>query len=272
MPEYIDQTGQQIILSKPPKKIISLVPSQTELLYDLGLHQEVNGITKFCVHPVEWFRTKTKVGGTKQLKTDLIKQLKPDLIIANKEENVKEQVEELQKHFPVWVSDVNNLNDAYQMIEQVGKMTSKEKKASTLITGIKSNFSLLPTHHSRPAYRTGRLTTCYLIWQNPYMAAGEGTFIHFMMEAAGFENIFKNKIRYPEMTIEELQAAHCQLILLSSEPFPFKQKHVEELKAHGIMAQVLLVDGEMFSWYGSRLLKAPEYFMQLQKQINPSSH
>src|ERR1700741_3198050 len=108
---FIDQTGRKISIPQIPQRIISLVPSQTELLFDLGLDKEVVGITKFCVHPPEWFQTKTRVGGTKQLKIDLIKQLQPDLIIANKEENVKEQIEELEKHFPVWISDVNNLED-----------------------------------------------------------------------------------------------------------------------------------------------------------------
>src|ERR1043166_6047234 len=276
MPAFIDQTGQKIMLNKTPRKIISLVPSQTELLYDLGLGEEVIGITKFCVHPEEWFRSKTRVGGTKQLKIDQIKELNPDLIIANKEENVKEQIEELEKHFPVWISHVNNLNDAYEMIEQIGLMINKEQQAQTLIARIKTNFSKLPTCLTDRQAPDFRLPTAYLISQNPYMSVGGDTFINSMMEAAGFENVFKNKNRYPEISIEDLLIAHCQLLLLSSEPFPFKQKHVEELKAvlnkveGGIKAQVLLVDGEMFSWYGSRLLKAPDYFKSLIPSLSPS--
>ena len=262
MSSFVDQTGRCITLNKTPKKIISLVPSQTELLFDLGLNEEVTGITKFCVHPEAWFHSKIKVGGTKQLKIDLIKQLNPDLIIANKEENVKEQIEELEKHFPIWVSDVNILDDAYQMIEQIGLMINKGEQALTLITRIKTNFSQLPTPDSI-------LPTCYLIWQNPYMTVGSDTFIHSMMEAAGFENVFKNQTRYPEITISELSNTNCQLLLLSSEPFPFKQKHIEEIKAQGFKGQVVLVDGEMFSWYGSRLLKAPEYFKGLIPFLSP---
>ena len=192
MSSFVDQTGRCISLNKTPQKIISLVPSQTELLFDLGLNEEVTGITKFCVHPEEWFQSKVRVGGTKQLKIDLIKQLNPDLIIANKEENVKEQIEELEKYFPVWVSDVNNLEDAYQMIEQIGLMTNKDEQAKDMTDKIKENFSRLTTDHSRPAYRTGKLTICYLIWQNPYMTVGSDTFIHSMMETAGFENVFKS--------------------------------------------------------------------------------
>lgn len=266
MPVYTDQTGRTISLTKTPRRIISLVPSQTELLFDLGLADEVVGITKFCVHPSEWFRTKTRVGGTKQLKMDIIQQLEPDLIIANKEENVKEQIEELstgptgEKHYPVWISDVNNLEDAYEMIEQIGLITGKEEVAKAMVLRIKENFASLTIHHSP-------FTCCYLIWQNPYMTIGGDTFIHSMLQAAGFTNIYANKTRYPELTISDLQTANCQLLLLSSEPYPFKQKNIDELQKHLPNTRILLVDGEMFSWYGSRLLQAPGYFQKLGKQM-----
>jgi len=260
MPFFIDQTGQSLSLKNMPQRIISLVPSQTELLYDLGLNDEVIGITKFCVHPDEWFRNKTRVGGTKQLKIELIKQLQPDLIIANKEENLKEQVEELQKHFPVWISDINDLNDAYEMIEQIGLITGKETISSQIVFDIRKQFSQLPTNHSA-------LNTSYLIWQKPYMTVGGDTFIHSMLEAAGFRNLFAIEKRYPETNINELISVKPEMLLLSSEPFPFKQQHAEELKIFLPDTKILLVDGEMFSWYGSRLLKAPAYFKTLREQL-----
>lgn len=254
-----DQTGRKTELVKIPQRIISLVPSQTELLADLGLTEEVVGITKFCVHPDTWFRTKTRVGGTKQIKMDIIHQLRPDLIIANKEENVKEQVEEMARHYPVWTSDVNTLEDAYDMIGQIGNMTGKADRAKEIIYQIRQNFSQLKTQHLTPK-------TAYLIWRDPYMAAGGDTFIHSMLETAGFENIFAHKTRYPEITIKELQTANCQLLLLSSEPFPFKQKHIEELQPLLPGTKIVLADGEMFSWYGSRLIHAPAYFTKLKSQ------
>ena len=260
MAVFIDQTGQSITLNNIPQRIISLVPSQTELLYDLGLREEVVGITKFCVHPPDWFISKTRVGGTKQIKMDIIHQLQPDLIIANKEENVKEQVEELQKYYPVWISDINNLEDANEMIEQVGIMAGKGAKANEINRRIKNNFSqlILPV---------SRLRTAYLIWQKPYMTIGGDIFIHAMMKSAGFENIFTDKTRYPEITIEDLRKANCELLLLSSEPFPFNQKHIHELRPLLPGTKIILVDGEMFSWYGSRLLQASAYFEKLQEQI-----
>ena len=260
MPVFIDQTGRSVSIAHIPQRIISLVPSQTELLFDLGLNNEVIGITKFCVHPAEWFRSKTRVGGTKQLKMDIIHQLQPGLIIANKEENVKEQIEELEKHYPVWVSDVNNLEDAYEMIEQTGLITNKQQIAHEIISRIKENFARLPAQDSK-------LRTAYFIWQNPYMTVGGDTFIHSMLEAAGFNNIYADKKRYPELSIDELQAADCQLLLLSSEPFPFTQKHIDQLQPLLPATKIILVDGEMFSWYGSRLQYAPEYFVQVPAQL-----
>lgn len=260
MLSFTDQTGQVVRLPAIPKRIISLVPSQTELLADLGLTSEVVGITKFCIHPNKWFRSKTRVGGTKQVNTDIIHSLHPDLVIANKEENVKEQVEELQKRYPVWISDVNNLEDAYAMIEQVGAMTGREQQARILLQQINTAFSQLPAPDSRPR-------TAYLIWQKPYMTVGGDTFIHSMLELAGFENIFMEKTRYPEITIDELKKANCELLLLSSEPFPFQQKHIDELQPLLPDTRIMLADGELFSWYGSRLLKAPAYFTALQKQF-----
>lgn len=254
MSSFTDQTGRTISLHAIPRRIISLVPSQTELLHYLGLEQEVAGITKFCIHPNEWFRNKTRVGGTKNIHIDIVRQLQPDLIIANKEENVKGQIEALANEFPVWVSDVNNLDDALQMIEAVGSMVGRQPQAAELVSSIQQEFDLL----SRSIANT--LRVAYLIWRGPYMTVGNDTFIHDMMKRCGFENVYGDKQRYPETTVDELKALQPQLLLLSSEPYPFQQKHIDELQPHLPSTRILLVDGEMFSWYGSRLLKAPGYF------------
>ena len=246
---------------QPPQKIISLVPSQTELLHYLGLEDEVTGITKFCIHPQQWFKNKTRVGGTKNINTSLIKKLQPDLIIANKEENVKEQIEELAKEFIVWVTDVNNLEEALQMINDIGELTYRTDKAERLIVQIKNEFSQLQTINYK-------LQTAYLIWQKPYMTIGGDTFINDMLKHCGLQNIFENKNRYPEISINQLSTDTCQLILLSSEPYPFKQKHLEQLQQQLPATKIILVDGEMFSWYGSHLLKASEYFKSLLKSLD----
>jgi len=254
-------------LSYSPKRIISLVPSQTELLFTLGLEKETVGITKFCVHPHQWFTTKTRVGGTKTINKAVIDQLKPDLIIANKEENVKEQVEELAKGYPVYVTDVNDLDSALQMISDVGTLTHTIDKAEKITTQIKDSFTSmkqeLNTQHSK-------LNTCYLIWRNPYMTVGGDTFINDMLNKCGFQNIFADQTRYPEIDIDRLKI-ECQLLLLSSEPYPFKQKHIDELQKQLPACKIILVDGEMFSWYGSRMLHAADYFTDLIKRMGTYS-
>jgi ABC-type Fe3+-hydroxamate transport system substrate-binding protein len=261
MSDYIDQTKRTISIASPPKRIISLVPSQTELLYSLGLNEEVVGITKFCIHPTEWFHTKTRIGGTRMLNMEAIPELQPDLIIANKEENEKEQVEELATKYPVWISDVNDTASAYDMIATLGAICGKEDKSAFLIDKIKSNFAALPDLMQSKESRSA----CYLIWRSPYMTIGGDSFIHNMLAIAGFDNIYKSSIRYPEISIAEIRKSNCKYLLLSSEPYPFRQKHIEELKKELPRTTILLVDGEMFSWYGSRMLHAAGYFLQLRK-------
>jgi ABC-type Fe3+-hydroxamate transport system substrate-binding protein len=261
---FTDQMGRAVEINFPPIRIISLVPSQTELLYHLGLEEEVVGITKFCVHPKDWFNTKTRVGGTKKINFEVIAQLKPDLIIANKEENEREQIKELSKLYPVWISDIITLNDSLQMIQQIGKLTDKENKSSELVKKIKAEFNLFKQQTS--SYPP--LRTLYFIWNKPYMLAGKNTFINEMLSRCNFNNALNSQDRYPELTIEQIKSIAPELILLSSEPYPFKQKHIDELKIYLPNTKIILVDGELFSWYGSRLLEAPKYFKKLLKDLN----
>ena len=282
MNSFTDQLNRKLELSSTPKRIISLVPSQTELLYDLGLRDEVVGITKFCIHPEEWFRSKTRVGGTKKYDFEKIKALQPDLIIGNKEENEQEQIEELMKHYPVWMSDIYTLKDAYDMITRVGALVGKTQEATNLKLEIESKFHQfenLPPAPSKGGQAlqinsalhspNSKLRTAYLIWNNPYMVAGHDTFINEILKLNGLENVFANKVsRYPEISNEELIAANPDLILLSSEPYPFKEKHIQVFRKLLPNVKIMIVDGEIFSWYGSRLLKAPEYFKQLFEKLS----
>lgn len=256
MRSFIDMMGREVEINYPPRRIISVVPSQTELLYDLGLEDEVIGITKFCVHPESWFRNKTRIGGTKKLDIEKIRSLKPDLIIANKEENEQEQIEELAKEFPVWISDIQTIPQALQMIQAVGHITGKGTAANALVDEIVTSFNNLPK-----AAVPKRVT--YFIWYNPWMSVGKDTFISNMITTIGWQNILADKSRYPELTLEELKAYNPELVLLSSEPYPFKEKHVAEIQAILPEADIRLVDGEMFSWYGSHMKAAIPYMQSL---------
>jgi ABC-type Fe3+-hydroxamate transport system substrate-binding protein len=259
MPVVRDMLGRTLHLPERPRRIVSLVPSQTELLADLGLEAAVVGITKFCVHPENWFRSKTRIGGTKDVKPERVAALQPDLIIANKEENVREQIEALQEIAPVWVSDIKVLDDALEMIRNIGWITGKADEALAIAKRIDDGISAL-------SFRK-RFTTVYGIWRAPWMWAGGDTFIHDILSRCGFDNVLADRLRYPAIELDDLKELDPELVLLSSEPYPFKEKHIAEVQAVLPGARIVLVDGELFSWYGSRLLHAPEYLAALLQSL-----
>jgi ABC-type Fe3+-hydroxamate transport system substrate-binding protein len=263
---FTDQLGRLIEIQLPPKRIISLVPSQTELLFDLGLDDEVIGVTKFCIHPTEKTKRKQKIGGTKKLDMEMIRRLKPDLIIGNKEENNRSDIELLQTEFPVWMSDIQTLKQATEMIFKLGDILDRDPEANYLNHLINAGFKDL---HILAQSNVRSMRVAYAIWRDPYMFAGHDTFINDVLGYAGLTNVVKQD-RYPELSLEEISVLKPELILLSSEPYPFKEKHILEIKAIIPNVEVLLVDGELFSWYGSRLLKSVGYLFDLRAQLGLS--
>ncbi|SHG04757.1 ABC-type Fe3+-hydroxamate transport system, substrate-binding protein [Flavobacterium segetis] len=264
----IDQIGTSHSFTTSPQRIISLVPSQTELLFELGLESRLVGITKFCVHPCHLKSTIKLVGGTKKVHFEKIKLLKPDIIICNKEENTKEIVEELSKICPVWITDIITIEDNFQMINDFGKLfncrTEAQKwndKLAFALSDFKNFVKNIPVKK-----------VAYFIWKDPFMVAGRDNFINELLKLNHFENIYANNSekagRYPEIEIEKIRSAgDPDLVFLSSEPFPFKEEHAFEIGLHTHHATTVFVDGEMFSWYGSRLLKAFDYFKKLHAKL-----
>ncbi|WP_375416651.1 helical backbone metal receptor [uncultured Hymenobacter sp.] len=253
----VDQLGRRVVVPFPPQRIVSLVPSQTELLFDLGLAEKVVGVTKFCIHPAEARQKAAIMGGTKNFNFERIAELKPDLIIGNKEENHQAGIEQLAASYPVWLSDIATLNEALRMMRGVGVITSRREAAEMLAAETAAAFAALaPPPTPLPA--------AYFIWRQPYMVAAGGTFIDDMLRRAGFANVFASRGRYPEITAAELAAAAPARILLSSEPYPFAEKHVAEFQAICPAARIDIVDGELFSWYGSRLRQSAAYFRTLR--------
>ncbi len=259
MPVFGDQLNREVELPGIPKRIISIVPSQTELLFYLGLDAEVIGVTKFCVHPADKVNSIAKVGGTKHLDIEKIRLLAPDLIIANKEENDRHQVEELINICPVWISDISDLNSALQMIECIGDIIGRSGQGNILCKEINNRFNGIKLPLTM-------LKVAYFIWRKPFMVAGKNTFIDCMLQKSGFINAIESE-RYPQIDTEGLTTINPDIIFLSSEPYPFTQKHIEEFKVLLPDTRGILVDGEMFSWYGSRLLYAPAYFEQLISEL-----
>jgi ABC-type Fe3+-hydroxamate transport system substrate-binding protein len=251
---FVDQMGRSVEVPIYPKRIVTLVPSQTELLHYFGLEKEVVGITKFCIHPDSWFKSKTRIGGTKQLKIDQIIGLNLDLVIGNKEENTQEDILALEKNgIPVWMSDINSFDEALEMIEQVGLICGKEFEAIKLSAEITQRFKEISS------IGKGR-SVLYFIWDEPSFVVGKNTFIDSMIEKIGFVNACDLN-RYPNLS--DLPKPNPDLIFLSSEPFPFNEQHIEKYQKLFPNSKIIFVDGEMFSWYGSRMLEAVRYFGKL---------
>lgn len=249
---YKDQIGNTLQLPKNPKRIISIVPSQSEFLWDLGLREELIGITKFCIHPEEMFRSIERVGGTKKLDLDKIRKLKPDLIIGNKEENERSQIEELQKEFPVWMSDIYTFEDSFEMMNGLAAILNKEAETKQIVEKLKNSLTSIKNKFTEQR-------VAYFIWNKPYMCAARNTFIDHVLEHLGFKNALEAQSRYPEMNEKHLKEINPQICFLSSEPFPFKEEHVKELQEILPESKIHIVDGEVFSWYGTRLLYLESY-------------
>ena len=258
---YKDQIGNVIKLAEKPVRIISIVPSQSEFLWDLGLHNELVGITKFCIHPNEMYRGVERVGGTKKIDIEKIRALKPDLIIGNKEENERSDIELLQKEFNVWMSDIYTFDDSFEMMTQLGIIVDKEFQAKKIVDVIRTSLTEVKAIFSKQ-------TVAYFIWNKPYMLAAKNTFIDFVLSYVGLTNAFSHLERYPEVDEKALQQIAPELCFLSSEPFPFKEEHLMELQNALPNSKIVIVDGEVFSWYGSRLSHLNAYIKDLKKQLH----
>ena len=241
----IDQMGRSVEVSQCPKRIISLVPSQTELLLDLGVN--VVGRTKFCTHPKERLESIPIIGGTKKFRFDEIRALNPDLIIGNKEENYEEGIVELSNKYPVWMSDITTIQDAIEMIRKISDLCGVSARGNSMSLQIERELELVKDKFSG--------SVLYLIWKNPWMAVGTGTFINSILTHLGFDNVITAN-RYPELTDEQINDFRPDYVFFSSEPYPFKENDLLQ----DWSSKNIIVDGEMFSWYGSRLLKVVDYF------------
>ncbi|WOD42308.1 ABC transporter substrate-binding protein [Hwangdonia lutea] len=262
--KFIDQIGRCVNLNGIPKRIISLVPSQTELLFDLGLESHIVGITKFCVHPIHLKKTKAIVGGTKQINIGKIKSLNPDIILCNKEENTKDIVEACEQICNTHVSDIFNIDDSLELINQYGLLFNKKEEAQIIVKSIQKKAEDFKTFIQKKT----TLKAAYFIWKNPWMVAGNNTFINCMLGLNHLINVYDTQNRYPEIELKNTAInKEVDVVLLSSEPFPFKNSHKKEVQAFYPNAHIVLADGEMFSWYGSRLTKAFVYFKKLRLNL-----
>ena len=240
-------------------RIVSLCPSLTELVFDLGRGEELVGRTKFCVHPVGRVQRIESVGGTKNPKIARIVELAPDLVLMNEEENRREDADALAAAgLPLHVSFPRDVGETATMVRDIGSALGNAGEAERIAADIEGRAARV----RESARGTQPVRYAYLIWRNPWMVAGGDTFVTAMLALPGGVNVFADHPeRYPVVTPVDLAAADPDAVLLSSEPFPFKEKHAEELtSATGLSRdRVHLVDGELLTWHGSRTPDGIDY-------------
>jgi ABC-type Fe3+-hydroxamate transport system substrate-binding protein len=243
-----DALGATVALDGPARRVVSLVPSVTETLFALGCGDRVAGRTTFCVHPADQVRAVPVVGGTKDPDVARIRELAPDLVLANREENRREDVEAMGRAgLRVHVSYPRDLASLASYLDALGALLGAEDQASATVEAIER----ARRSHRRPDRPARAL---YLIWREPWMAAGKDTFVDAMLAECGFENVAAGEGRYPAIDLSAYRDAGLDGVLLSSEPFPFGERHRAEVAARaGLpLARVQLVSGEAFSWFGCR--------------------
>lgn len=255
MKTVTDHLGRNVNFHYPPKRIVSFAPAITDTLYSLGLDTKIVGRTRFCVHPKGKVEKAINVGGTKDMKIERVQALTPDIVITEKEENTKEMVEELEKFVPVYVFEIQTVEDALKMIVDLERLTDRSEEAIELKQKIIAAFNKIPALEVKKRI-------AYVIWKNPYMVVGKNTYIQSLLQRLGFENPFVEfEGRYPTVTEEDLRAANLDYLLLATEPYPFREKHKQEFRDIAPGANLKIVDGEMF-WYGVKMLDAAKYFKE----------
>lgn len=248
---------------RSPQRLVSLCPSITETLHALGVWSAVVGRTQYCVHPEGLVEAVPHVGGTKQPDLDRILSLAPDLVLLNEEENRREDAEALQAAgVPVASYFPRDLVETAAYLEALGRDVGAPEEGARLAARLSEALAA-------PRPKLNGLRHVYLIWRKPWMAVGPDTFISRLLAAAGFENLLGEGERYPELTAEDLAALDPDVVLLSSEPYPFAARHRQELsQATGLPEErLVLVDGQLLSWHGVRTLAGLAHARELAERL-----
>ena len=257
--ERTDWAGREHARAGPEPRIVSLVPSITELLFDLGLGPFVAGRTTFCVHPREAVDSVPRVGGTKTVRLDRLRDLAPTHVIVNVDENRKEDVEAIESFAPhVIVTHPLAPADNPGLYRLLGSVFGTEEAAGRLAAAFAGERAAL----NEAAARLPPRRVLYLIWKEPWMTVSRDTYISRTLALVNWETAAHDPgVRYPEVALDEALFAGVDLVLLSSEPYPFKPEHAALVEAApgGADMPIALIDAEMVSWYGSRAIPGLRY-------------
>jgi ABC-type Fe3+-hydroxamate transport system substrate-binding protein len=257
-PARLDASGVALELAAPPRRIVSLIPSTTELLCALGLADALVGVTVYCIEPRDVVRGKTRVGGEKDPDLAAIRALAPDLVVANIEENRREDIDALRAAgVRVWVTYPRTVAEGLAMIRDLGEVTGARERARALLDTLEPLYAR--ARERAAAHRP--VPVFYPIWRQPWMTIGADTYVHDLLATCGGANVFGDRTRYPTVTLEEMAAKAPEVILLPDEPFRFRRAHLADFHAYETVPAVRgrrihLVDGKPFSWHGPRLAEA----------------
>jgi len=259
MAARVDASGVAVELARPPRRIVSLVPSITETVCRLGLADALVGITVYCVEPREVVSTKARIGGEKNPDLEKIRALEPDLVIANIEENLRDHIETLRSwSIPVWVTYPRTVAEGIRLIAELGSVTSTDARASAMLSEIEPLYERVAS----AAARRPPVAVFYPIWRGPYMTINRDTYIHDMLRVCGGRNVFADRAeRYPTVTLDDVAAQRPAVILLPDEPFRFRRAHLADFAGYADVpavrdGRIHLVDGKPFSWHGPRIADA----------------
>jgi len=256
---FVDATGESFTLAAAPSRIVSLVPSVTELLFALGAGDAVAGCTIFCTEPARGVAAKTRVGGEKNPKLELIRELSTDLVVANVEENVREHVLTLRSWgTPVYVIYPHTVAEGIRLVRELGAVIGHHAE------GVEMEAGLLDALRDTRRRLSGRAVSrvFYPIWRNPWMTIGRDTYAHDMLTVCGGINVFAEaSSRYPEVTLAQVEEAAPEVVLLPDEPYRFRRAHLADFEACPALparrdGRIHLVDGKLATWYGPRIADA----------------
>jgi ABC-type Fe3+-hydroxamate transport system substrate-binding protein len=259
MPTFHDASGTAVIVPTPPRRIVSLIPSITETLFALGAGDAVVGCTTFCTEPRDGVATKTRVGGEKNPKLDLIRELGADLVVANIEENVREHIETLRAWgIPVFVTYPRTVEDGIRLVRELGAITATTSHGVAIVEALERRLGAVRADQAGRR----RVRVFCPIWRNPYMTVNADTYIHDMLAVCGGDNVFAGLAkRYPEVSLEDVAQARPDVILLPDEPYRFRRAHVADFAPYPEMpavrdGRIHVLDGKLLSWYGPRIDQA----------------
>lgn len=272
---FVDASGVAVSLPGPPRRIVSLIPSITELLFSLGVGDAVAGCTIYCTQPPQGVVAKTRVGGEKNPKLEVIRALHADLVVANIEENVREHIETLRAWgIPVFVTYPRTVADGIKLLRDLGYVTGAGERGERLAADLEARLEAVRALRAdRP-----RVRVFYPIWRNPYMTINRDTYVHDMLATCGGENVFGARPgRYPEITLAEVAERRPAVILLPDEPYRFRRAHLDDFTAYPDVpavrdGRIHLVDGKLASWYGPRIGEALRVLTELLASESEGAH